>query len=141
MGTTQNKFVTVVFVIFALLLFWKTAFMFSAISEFMPTLFLTVLFWVGYILLIIINLLLKPYTFLISSKKVSIKSSVKGILFFLFGTFITIALDYLLDAINSLTIIMQGDWVPILWFSYNIISIFAMVVIPGYLSLQNPKAV
>lgn len=130
--------------ILGLAFLYVTAYQIPHWVSFMPDTYLKTLFWIGYLLLIGISIGVKPFMILIKDDEGSPFGVLQGVISFILGVLLSIILYYVFDAFFGTSgaftgsNALKGDLTSIMWFIYIIVTLLSVVVVPVYLSLEEP---
>lgn len=135
MSTVKNKFLAAVYLIFAILLTWKTNYMFMAFLDVINDTFIKSLFWIGYVMLFATLVVLMPYRLSTAQADVDIYKAIGGIFWFISGYVTSIILSFIFIALPDE--LMAGEVGLIMWFGYYLIIVILTIVLPWYTTLPE----
>lgn len=135
----KNKVLGVLTFVFSASLIYVTRYTLQTFKDLMPDTFMKVLFWIGYITIIMFALLVKPITLFVSNNP---SESPAGLFYatvsFIVGMMLSKIIYYLYDGLLNV-LSFSTELTSILWFMYIIVIIMSMVVVPIVLLIANPE--
>jgi len=137
MATIKNKFLAGVYVIFSLLLTWKTNFMFMSFLNIFTDTLVQSLFWIGYVIMFVVLVVLMPYRIATANQEIDIGKATQGIFWFLSGYVASIIITYIYTVIGSTTPMLEGEVGLIMWFGYYVCVVLITVVVPWYVTMPE----